>query len=485
MSLLRKLFFYLFLVAYLVLCPLTLLYARGWLFRPGTEHGMLQAGLIALSTVPSGASVYVEERRYTERTPTLLRDLLPGRYTIKLTLAGRQPWTQTVPVQDGQSTVLDHVLLVPQAWTSTVVLPARFTDLVPLPGTPFILLATGPRLAEFLVYDLKDARARPLLSEDSPWRDARLISSVTVPRSPALLVHARVRDAERWLRLELKAGETRVEEVTRLLPAAPDRIAWDPLKPDHLFTWQDGYVNRVDLGEQAVHPRWLERVRGIAPWGRAVYVLQDDGQVWRVDHELKDPVVLSGAVPVGRSLFGAPEAFEVQPLSKTLVALLGERGQLWLNGVPEPVVPDGVRGLERDPSRERALVWQQARLGVLEYAKSGAGDDRAASAPALAWIFNEGTSLEQAYWVYDGSHALVRDQDRVLLVEAAFHGAPHRYDVVRVKSHSAIFYAEETGLLYYLDPTTDQFCALEVLPKRTLFARPDRDALTPRPAPPT
>ena len=468
MLLLRKVLFYLFLFVYLLLCPLTLLYARGWLFRPGTEGGMWRVGVIALATTPPGASVYVEGRRYTERTPTVLRDVLPGRYTVKLTLNGYHPWSQVVPVQDGQSTVLDHVVLVPYAFRSRVLLPERFAELWPLPGRPLVLLAVGPRLEELFLYDLKTAQARSLLPVESPWRGARVMASVIVPRSPVLLLQVRWRDAERWLWVEPKAGETRVEDVTRLLPAAPDRLAWDPLKPDHLFVWQDGYLNRVDLNEQAVHPHWWERVRGFAPWGRAVYVLQDDGQVWRVDHEGQDPLLLPGAVPVGRSLFGALESFEVQPLSKRLVALVSERGALWLNRCPDAVVPEGVRGFVHDPAHARALVWQKARVGVLDYAALASAEAENAVTPGLSWILDDGASLEQAFWVHDGSHALVRDQDRVLLVEASSYGTPHRHDVVRVKARSAIVYAEETGTLYYLDRDTDQFCALELLPRKAL-----------------
>ena len=44
--LLRRIFFYLFTAIYVVACPMTILYALGYLVKPGTEKGIVKRGLI-------------------------------------------------------------------------------------------------------------------------------------------------------------------------------------------------------------------------------------------------------------------------------------------------------------------------------------------------------------------------------------------------------------------------------------------------------
>ena len=96
MQFLRKIFFYFFAAIYIVVCPLVILYAVGYLYRPGTEGGVVETGLISLTTVPAGASIYINESLCAEKTPALIRELLPDDYAIRLELNSYMPWERTV-----------------------------------------------------------------------------------------------------------------------------------------------------------------------------------------------------------------------------------------------------------------------------------------------------------------------------------------------------------------------------------------------------
>ena len=71
---------------------MTILYALGYILKPGMEQGLVKTGLIYISTVPSGASVYISNKRYTRRTPAILRDLTPGNYPIRISLKNHRSW---------------------------------------------------------------------------------------------------------------------------------------------------------------------------------------------------------------------------------------------------------------------------------------------------------------------------------------------------------------------------------------------------------
>jgi serine/threonine-protein kinase len=64
----------------------------------------LESGF-ALDSVPSGAAVYVDGKRFEQATPVRVSDLTPGDHQIKLEAVGYAPWESSLHVTPG--TVLD------------------------------------------------------------------------------------------------------------------------------------------------------------------------------------------------------------------------------------------------------------------------------------------------------------------------------------------------------------------------------------------
>ncbi len=475
MTLARKVFFYLFVGIYLVFCPLTILYALGYLFRPGAQQGIVRTGLVYLSTAPPGASVYVGKRRYTRKTPTILRDLLPGEYDITLSLRGHRAWSQRVPVEAEKATVLERVLLPPGAWRREVLWAEPFTELVPLEGTRYLLLAAGPRLEDQFVYDWKDERGRPLLSE--PWmHGARILTRFTVPKSEALLLKVRAQNRDAYLWADLGERETVLRDVTSLFPSAPQRVGWDPQAPENLFVLRGGALDRLSLAARAVYPRFLEDVRGFGFFDKRLYVLQKGPLFLSSDLEARKLELLLDDLVLSRSLFGTEGPFDIHAFSKDLVLFLGARGELIGNRLPYQYVEDGVVGLAYDARRERVLVWKKDRLGVIDLERESRPEDVFEKGPKLDWIFKKGSEIGQAFWVYEGSHVLFRDQDRVTVAEVETYGKPHLHPVTQVREGSDIFYVEESGKVYTLDPASGNLSSIEILPRRdlVLFPFPER-----------
>ncbi|MBI4372626.1 MAG: hypothetical protein HY585_02730, partial [Candidatus Omnitrophica bacterium] len=74
--------------------------------------------------------------------------------------------------------------------------------------------------------------------------------------------------------------------------------------------------------------------------------------------------------------------------------------------------------------------------------------------------------------VYEGSHILFRDKNKVFSLELETYGKPHLYELMEVKPKSSVFYSEEAGKLYYLDRLSGRISFLEVLPRRDLLILP-------------
>ena len=471
MRLLRRVVFWLFVAIYLTVCPLTILYAFGYLYEPGAAGGLVKTGLIYLSTAPPGASVYLGNGRYTQPTPTILRDLLPGTYQVKLVLKGHRPWSQAVPVEAEKASVLEHVLLMPSTMPHTHLVPGPFEQLIPLPASDLGLLLSGDSLSGVTVYDWKHAKRWPLLPRNSPWHGARLRSHVVSHGSSDLFLRVETREGEHSLWVELKPEVNRVEDLTRLLPKTPHAVVWDSTEGRSLCALHDGGVQCVDTVSKTPMPRIAQPVLGVGTFEKSLYLLREDGTIERRDLEGRPVEDVPPAPRMPRTLLGARAATQLLALSLETLLLWGERGELLMNRFPYFVVPKGVLGLEADPQREHVLVWTKTALGYLDVS-DGTGEDLSDEGPVVHWFFTRGNHIEQAFWVYEGSHVVVRDGAHVFLLELETYGKPHRYDLLDVKPRTAVAYAESTGQLYFLEAASGSLSSIELLPKQELILLP-------------
>ena len=523
MRLLRRVLFWVFVVLYLTVCPLMVFYAFGYWFTSGATGGLVKTGLIYLSTAPPGASVYVGNRRYTQPTPTILRDLVPGEYPIRLVLKDHQPWTQTVPVEAEKATVLEHVLLLPRAFGRDMLVPEASEQLMPVAGTHLLLLASGPTLEDLSVYDAKHQTHWPLLPPESPFQRAKLVSHAMVTGSSSVFLRVATPDGERFLWVELKPEANRIEDLTHLFPEVPRLVVWDVSDRRWFFALHADSLNRVDLTSKALYPKWVEHVLGVGVFDRTVSVVSSDGQIARMDLDGRPTGLTPDEDRLPATLTGSLESLQLHPVTKKRFLMLSENGALLTNCEPYRLVENGVVGLEVDAKRERALVWQKHALGVVELLRTrkGEGTDEGVT---LRWVFTsyhgeappsqtgpvptswngagrsggpvpEGSSpkppllgfakqsrggtgfthggkIEQAFWVFEGSHILFRDGDRVWLVELETYGTPHLAELLRVKRGSDVAYDESTGRLLYLDRDTGFLTSLDVVPQQEIVLLP-------------
>lgn len=92
--------------------PFILSFALGYKF----DRRLLKftkTGLIFLKTQPQGASIYLDEKILDEKTPATLRELLPGKYKIKVELEKHYPWAAEVTVEPRKVSMLDKIILFP------------------------------------------------------------------------------------------------------------------------------------------------------------------------------------------------------------------------------------------------------------------------------------------------------------------------------------------------------------------------------------
>ena len=478
---LRRVVFGILGVAYLFTCPAVVFYALGYSLAPRSEQALIRTGLISITTIPSGASVYLGNRRYTRKTPTVLRDLVPGDYDVRLVLKSHEPWQAGVNVRPSRATALHRVRLIPQSWNPIVVSGEAFDNLVPIPGLDILLLRAGTRLGGVTVYDARVQDGWPLLPASSALGDARVLNQIVMPGSGEALFRVQDQDHERWLWIDVRDRKKELHlDIGNLLLTRPQRFFWDALDHQKLYTFRAGTISRLDAEAGMVLPALAEKVRGYGVYNRKLYIVHEDGSLTRLDPERKTEDVLNVRDPLSRFLAEENGRVQVHVLNDNmllgdrLILLVGEKGQVWANRFPYLLVDEGVVGVDTAPRAGRLLLWKRSQLGVLETDLHSDAETGHSQLSDVRWADCGAQNIHQVFWVDDGTHVLVHDQDRALFVRLPSPGfARVRVDeVARLKPETGLAYCAVTGKLYFIDRDTSRLTSIEILPRRELLSLP-------------
>ena len=88
---------------------------QGWIINP--DGKTVQTGLVQFATNVSGSTVQIDEKTLSEKTTTKYQ-VVPGKYTFKMTQEGYEPWSRTASVGAGEILWLNYARLIPKNKTT-------------------------------------------------------------------------------------------------------------------------------------------------------------------------------------------------------------------------------------------------------------------------------------------------------------------------------------------------------------------------------
>ncbi|MFH1395747.1 MAG: PEGA domain-containing protein [Candidatus Omnitrophota bacterium] len=452
MQIVRKIFFYIFVLIYIVFCPLMILYAMGYLYKPGAEQGVVKTGLIALASVPSGASIYMNESRYTKKTPAVIYNLLPGDYNIRVELDNYNQWDEKVPVEEEKATVLDKVILLPDSWKKNEIIPEKIQRIVPVPKTNFFLAAKGPQLNEWYLIDSKESKYWPLIKQEDNF------GSYAVDRyffsekgSNAGLFLVKTETSKKYLFITFKGENSEVQDITTLIPEDLERIKWLPNQENRLFVFHGKSITRIDVNTGAVYPKYIQNVKGYGLLGGDLYLLTENNEFLQTDYDNNNPEVLLDDKKLGEQLFGEAEYFDIKGIANMLFLFLSKDGKLVTNKLPYYFTEGKIKETVYDDSSRDVIAWQKDKIGVIDFSEEETGNVLFEKGPAFAWAYEKASDIRQAFWVYDASHILFLDKNKLFLIEIEEFNSFETKPLFEIKKGSLCFYSEDTGKVYYID----------------------------------
>lgn len=238
---LRKIVFYIFLLIYLILCPLMVARMLGFVISPLT-HRLVETGLVYVSTNPPDATVTIDGRMAHQKTPTVIRDLTPGKHFIRIELSGYNDWERNVPIVGKKATVLANILLIPEEWPIKRISNQPYQNI--FIAADDTLVATNPVLKNIDICRTSQGIAKTLFSPNSPYADGILVRLFNAPQSPFILLEATIKDKPKFLWVNLKENPPVIKEVNREKAVLLRNIARLPesLGPQPAYNAQERFL---------------------------------------------------------------------------------------------------------------------------------------------------------------------------------------------------------------------------------------------------
>lgn len=122
----RRILFAFFVLLFIILVPVVLLYATGHTIN-WQRLSLEKSGSLLIESSPSGATIFLNGQSVhknvfgiindesQETTPTRIKDLAPGEYTVRLERYGYWPWEEQLRLSPGEALNLGTVQLFNQA----------------------------------------------------------------------------------------------------------------------------------------------------------------------------------------------------------------------------------------------------------------------------------------------------------------------------------------------------------------------------------
>ncbi|MBU1084396.1 MAG: PEGA domain-containing protein [Candidatus Omnitrophota bacterium] len=466
---LRKIIFYIFAAIYVFLCPVLILYAFGYLYKPGPFGGIVKTGLISLSTAPNSASVYINGRKYTDKTPTVIRELLPGDYAVKIKLNGYRDWEHAVKVEEEKAVVFKNILLLPEVWKQEISVPGKFTKMIVLPGTDLMILSESDELGAHIVYDRIRGKRLSLLNKKSILKNLKYRSSFTSEGDNSILVRADNVKGEKYLWFQILPGKNMVKDVTALFPVAPSDVKWISGHSDYAFSLQDKYLNRVDVAAGAVYPRYIEKVKGYGLFGGDIYIVGMDNTFTKMDFDRSDEEVVVKTNDTAALIFNGESYYDVTIPEKDLILFLGDRGELLVNKLPYRFVGNGVLGMKLYQDEKKILIWEKNKIGILDLNEERNGSVEFEKGPSVNWVYTQGRDIRQCFLIYDDSHVLFMDGKTLFILPVDGDDDGGASKVFTMQEKGCVDYSEDTGRVYFVLNSGSGLTEAEIVPKYSIL----------------
>jgi len=471
MLFLRKLLFWVFVVVYIIICPLLILYALGYIYSP-VKQELVHTGVLYIATVPAGADVYLAKSHFSHTTPATIRELLPGSYKVTLRKKGYRAWTHSITIEAGKAVTFKNILLIPNNWPQKNITADTCKDLIPIENDQSFLITTGSELGSFFIYNVNGA-IRSLSSIQSPFSTLPVTKVYSAAESDVLIIYGGSFGDKKYLYLNLKDNKPYAIDITRFFPDEPSFIAWQAAKETDLFTCRKNCINFINVETGKTFPCYLENIKGFGIYGEGLYIIDQNNVLTYQTFETYKQKDLSEDMHLAKRLFDRSEFYRIEARNADTIFFLGTKGDFIVSSPPYHIAAQDVIGYKFGGNPDLLLYWTKTSLAIADFSISR---DKTTFHEnfKVQTIYENGRSIKQAFWLDDRSHILCNDADSIYLIELQPQGPPHVESILGIKGRTKVFYDGDENTLYYLDADSGVLNQIQIIPKQPITISPFR-----------
>jgi len=477
MGLLRKAIFYLFVVIYVAVAPFTLLYALGYIFNPA-EQTLLQTGLVSLGTEPAGANVWVNGSPAKEKTPTVLRNLKPGAYEIRVSLPGKRPWHRRVEVKPDLALRYEDILLFPLKMEAEILSDSPVSRMWYTEEGKHLVLLHGRHTQDLSLFELEQKRFRPIFPQDRE-REAAVEELFLHPSGDRALVALRKpRGMDYFLAKFLEPVQ--IHRLTNYLEPPLTGLRWNPNpRKSSFFYLQGDTLKHLDAEEGILYLNLGKRVRGFGLRGRRLFVLDGRRRFLELSEKgkvrsalLEEPARARGVFGPDEgerySIFFLPKVSLFASLNEAFALFLSNRGRLFSNKLPY-FLDEDVDEVALASSHPRVLYRKCSELWMIDFEKERE-EGFFESGPTPRRIHEGKEGLGHLHWFYEDRYLLFLEGNRVMVQDS--EGEEEAIPLFEVSSGVRELALDEArGFVYFAHPTRDRLARVKLFEARGILPR--------------
>lgn len=458
---LRKILFYILLLLYVSATPYLILYGLGYVFKPD-EREILKTGLVSVTSEPKGATIYIEGRKFSHKTPAIVRGLLPGTYQVRVVRRGFDAWSKKIQVIPEKATRLEPVVLLPQRPERESLTANSYRNLFFKSGEFKIsALAKDSRFEDLRKVDLLFKKEAPLHQgkELSGLEGVQIVYWMTKKNSSAVLFKIKREGKTGCLFYDLD-HEKVLGDLTGRVPDNADIVDWDAKKPKAVYFLKNQQISGFNLATRQLFSVGENDTVGFGIQRKKIYFIKKDFSFWQASLNGEEVIPFDKRDDNGARIFSGfrAKSYQIELIKrelfqKELLMFRSDQGALLSNNPPYHLIDGGVRGFSHSESgdSEKILYWTKNEIGLFDFAF---GSEEEEILPPRMVLYRSGSDIQQVFWAYDNTHILFRDRNEVFLLEAGDQSPYVIRSLQTVARGTDILYYDAQKTLYYLDLET-------------------------------
>jgi len=304
-----------------VIVALLMLVVLGYSFNQ-RDGKLEQGGLLQFASIPTGASVTLDELTLSSRTNTKAT-VATGSHSVSFDRSGYRTWKKTIAIAAGQVGWVNYARLIPTTLTPTSM--RTFTSLSSSLASPkhnFLLLHEAADSTTFELADIQGDTVKyttltlPAGSYTVPAEGTS--QSFTLQawsyNEDAILIKHSVGDQAEWIVLD-RQDPAKSMNINTVFGVAPSKVVFAGEGSRQLFVQTDDIVRRVNLDDETLSRQLIAKVDNFDVYDEKTIIYAttagDDGKrtVGYAATDIAQPITIRSYPADGQLLLASMETY--------------------------------------------------------------------------------------------------------------------------------------------------------------------------------